>query len=91
MNEKDIKYSKIYDEISRILGKENTEKIHKHFKGQQLSLPMRLYSNESVGEYLQAKYSGQKLEKKDLKELSNKFDYSERWIRKLIKYGAGKK
>ena len=35
----------IYAEMSEILGEEIVKIIHKHYKGQQVNFPMKLYSN----------------------------------------------
>ncbi|MDK0592559.1 Mor transcription activator family protein [Clostridium perfringens] len=53
--------------------------IHKHFRGQQVNFPMRLYSKEYIEEYLIKNYNG-----KNLKELSKKLDYTTNWLRKML-------
>lgn len=60
------------------LGVEVTKKIHKYYKGQQVTFPMRLYSK---------KYILERLKEDDdinLKSLSRELGYSERWLRHLI-------
>lgn len=63
MNKSD--YNGVYEELVELPGLENTLKIHKHFRGQQVNFPMRLYSKEYIEEYLIKNYNG-----KNLKELS---------------------
>ena len=47
----------IYAEMSEILGEEIVKIIHKHYKGQQVNFPMKLYSNEYVENYIIENYS----------------------------------
>ena len=77
MNKSD--YNGVYEELVELLGLENTLKIHKHFRGQQVNLPMRLYSKEYIEEYIIKNYNG-----KNLKELSKKLDYTTNWLRKML-------
>ena len=68
MNKSD--YNGVYEELVELLGLENTLKIRKHFRGQQVNFPIRLYSKEYIEEYLIKNYNG-----KNLKELSKKLVY----------------
>ena len=77
MNKSD--YNGVYEELVELLGLDNTLKIHKHFRGQQVNFPMRLYSKEYIEEYLIKNYNG-----KNLKELSKKLDYTTNWLRKML-------
>ena len=61
----------IYAEMSEILGEEIARIIHKHYKGQQINLPMKLYSNN---------YS-----KKSVREIARELGYSDKWVGRLIK------
>ncbi len=54
--------------------------IHQAYKGLQVTFPKRLYSKEYVQEKVKQEYNG-----KNLKELSKRYGYSERWIRQMIK------
>ena len=54
MNKSD--YNGVYEELVELLGLENTLKIHKHFRGQQVNFPMRLYSKDYIEEYLIKNY-----------------------------------
>lgn len=79
MKKDNIEYRGIYEEMVDILGEEIVKIIHKHYKGQQLNLPMKLHSNEYVKKYIIEKH-----DKKNIRELSRELGYSDRWIKKLI-------
>ena len=70
----------IYAEMSEILGEEIVKIIHKHYKGQQVNFPMKLYSNEYVENYIIENYS-----EKTVREISRTLGYSDKWVQKLIK------
>ena len=70
----------IYAEMSEILGEEIVRIIHKHYKGQQINLPMKLYSNEYVEKYIINNYS-----KKSVRERARELGYSDKWVGRLIK------
>jgi len=61
-----------------ILGIEAVQSIHKYYKGQQTTFPIRLYSKKYVLKRL-LEYDGT-----NLKQLSRELGYSERWLRHLI-------
>ena len=54
--------------------------IHQAYKGLQVTFPKRLYSKDYVKEKVKYEYNGE-----NLKELSRRYGYSERWIRQMIK------
>ena len=54
--------------MSEILGEEIVRKIYKHYKGQQINLPMKLYSNEYVEKYIIDNYS-----KKSVREMARRY------------------
>ena len=54
--------------------------LHQVYKGLQVTFPKRLYSREYVQEKVKKEYDGT-----NLKELSRRYGYSERWIRQIIK------
>ncbi|EDU37903.1 Mor transcription activator family protein [Clostridium sporogenes] len=72
-------FNGIYADMYEYLGEEIVRKINRHYKGQQITFPMRLYSREYVIKYISEKYDG-----KNIKELARELEYSERWIKKLI-------
>ncbi|AVQ37753.1 Mor transcription activator family protein [Clostridium botulinum] len=72
-------FNGIYADMYECLGEQIVREINKHYKGQQITFPMRLYSREYVIRYISEKYDG-----KNIKELARELEYSERWIKKLI-------
>ena len=70
----------IYAEMSEILGEEIVRIIHKHYKGQQINLPMKLYSNEYVEKYIVNNYG-----KKSVREMARELGYSDKWVSRLTK------
>lgn len=70
----------IYAEMSEILGEEIVRIIHKHYKGQQINLPMKLYSNEYVEKYIIENFS-----KKSVREMARDLGHSDKWVGRLIK------
>ena len=70
----------VYSEMSEILGEEIVRIIHKHYKGQQVNFPMKLYSNEYVEKYIIENHS-----KKSVREMARDLGYSDKWVSTLIK------
>lgn len=66
-----------------MVGEEQACKIYEHWNGQQVSFPTRLYSRDYVCSQVNKEYDG-----KNLKELSKKYRYSERHIRRMISEGS---
>lgn len=73
-------YNEIYKEISEIVGLEATLKMYLHFKGQQVSFPVRLYSSHLIQQSVIKEYDGT-----NIAQLAQKYDYSEKTIRRMIK------
>lgn len=73
-------YNDIYKEISEIVGLEATLKIYLRFKGQQISFPVRLYNPHLIQQNVIKEYDGA-----NIAELAQKYDYSEKTIRRMIK------
>lgn len=69
----------IYADMLDYFDFEKIKLIHKHYRGLQICLPTRLLSASYVKKQVKKEYNG-----KNLKELARKYDYSERWIRKMI-------
>ena len=61
--------------IAEIIGIENTILLHKHYRGQQITLPQRLYSVQYVVKEVE----------RQLSDLAKKYGYTERRLRQLIK------
>ncbi|WP_195336303.1 MULTISPECIES: Mor transcription activator family protein [Peptostreptococcaceae] len=72
-------YKGIYADMVDILGEEIVIKLHKYYRGQQITFPMKLYSNEYVENYILDNYKS-----KTLKEMCRELGYTEGWIKQLI-------
>ncbi len=69
----------IYSEIAEILGMDAARKLHSAFRGQQISMPVHFYSREYLEKQILAEYDGT-----NIKALATKYNYSEKWVRKII-------
>ena len=63
-----------------ILQFEDILMIHQAYRGLQVTFPKRLYSKDYIRKRILNEYNGE-----NLKELSKRYGYSERWIRQMIK------
>lgn len=79
MIDKDSDYKGIYADMVDILGEEIVIKLHKYYRGQQITFPMKLYSDEYVKRYIEKNYKI-----KTLKEMCRELGYTEGWIKQLI-------
>ena len=73
-------YNSVYKEISEIIGLDATLKLYLRFKGQQVSFPVRLYSPHMIQQNVIKEYDGT-----NIAELAQKYDYSEKTIRRMIR------
>ena len=73
------KYAGIYRELAELIGEDNMKKVYDRYRGGKVEFPKRIYSKEYVMSMLK-KYEG----KKSVSEMAQEFDYSERYIRKLM-------
>ncbi|SNT19221.1 Mor transcription activator family protein [Anaerovirgula multivorans] len=69
----------IYKDIANDLGVEMALLIFNHYRGLQITFLTRLLCTEYVRKQVSIEYNGS-----NIKELSLKYSYSERWIRKMI-------
>lgn len=72
-------FADVYYEIANAVAAENAIKIHNLFKGQQIQFPQKLYKKEYIYTYIRQNYNGQ-----NVRELSQKFGYSDRRVRQII-------
>lgn len=79
-------FADIYMEIASVAGKETAIAIHKLFKGQQILFPQKLYKKEYIYKYIKENYNGS-----NVRELSQKFGYSDRRVRQIINENSNKK
>ncbi|WP_411169275.1 Mor transcription activator family protein [Clostridium sp. MB05] len=79
MSRKSESYRGIYKDMVEVLGHDITLKVYENYKGQQITFPMRLYSDKYIIEYLKKHYDG-----KNLKQISRKLGYTCNWLQKVI-------
>lgn len=80
MNKEAELYNSIYKELSEIVGLDATLKIYLRFKGQQISFPIRLYNPNMIQQKVIKEFDGT-----NIQELAQKYDYSEKTIRRMIR------
>lgn len=66
-----------YKALFDLLGEEGMMKIYEQFRGTQLQLPMKLYDRVELEKYLNEQTNSQ-----SVRELSNLYGFSPRWIKK---------
>lgn len=76
-------YNAVYKEISELIGHEATIKLYVRFKGQQVTFPVRLYSPLQIQRSVVKEFNGS-----NITQLAQKYDYSERTIRRMIRDSA---
>ena len=69
-----------YNELANLLGIDAVLKIYNTYRGQQLTLPVQLFSKDFIIRQIVEEYDGY-----NIKQLATKFGYSEKWIRKILK------
>lgn len=79
--EKEVElYNDIYKEINELIGLDAMLEIYLRFKGQQITFPVRLYNPEMIQQNVIKEYDGT-----NIPELAQKYNYSEKTIRRMIK------
>ena len=79
MSKRSEKYRGIYKDMVEVLGHDITLKVYEQYRGQQVTFPMRMYSQEYVVEYQIKNYNG-----KNLKQMSRELGYTCNWLQKII-------
>lgn len=79
MSRRSEDYRGIYKDMVEVLGHDITLKVYEKYKGQQVTFPMRLYSNQYVIGYLIKNYNGT-----NLKQMSRRLGYTCNWLQKVI-------
>ncbi|MCF6161797.1 Mor transcription activator family protein [Furfurilactobacillus milii] len=74
-----------YAQLNEVLGTEQMMKVFEIYRGRQISFPMRLYDRKKVAKKIIAEYNGH-----NLVQLTHKYDYSQRWIRQIIRQNGSK-
>lgn len=79
--EKEVpKYNGIYEDMVECLGLDITVKIYERYKGQQVTFPVKLHSMDYIISQIPNETSS-----KEIKDIARKYDYSEQWIRRMIR------
>lgn len=73
-------YNAVYKEISELIGLDATIKLYLRFKGQQVTFPVRLYNPCQIQRNVIREFNGS-----NVTQLAQKYDYSERTIRRMLK------
>lgn len=86
MDEKDPRlFNEVYREISEIMGVDGAISIYEMYKGQQISFPVHLFSSKRIHHNIIKEYDGT-----NTRELSKRYGYSEKTIRRIIKEESDK-
>lgn len=72
-------FADVYEEIANVLGPDAAVTVHKLFRGQQIMFPQKLYKKEYIHNYIKQNYDG-----KNVRELAQKFGYSDRRVRQIL-------
>lgn len=70
----------VYKEISDIIGPEATYAIYKSMRGQQVTLPKRLYTTDYVLDQINKSVGNV-----DIHKVALEYDYTERYLKQLLK------
>ena len=70
----------LYREISDKLGLDSAIQIYQLFKGQQITFPVHLFSTKHIHKMLIQEYDGT-----NINMLAQKYGYSEKTIRRILK------
>ncbi len=72
-------FTDVYQEIAETTDEKTAITIYQLFRGRQIMFPQKLYSKEYIYHYIAKHYTG-----KNIRELSQMFNYSDRRIRQII-------
>ena len=73
-------FNEVYREISEIMGTDGAIAIFEMYKGQQITFPVHLFSSKRIRKNIVSEYDGT-----NLRELSKKYGYSEKTVRRIIR------
>lgn len=72
-------FAPIYKEIAEIIGIENTYALYKSMRGVQVTFPKRLYTTEFILKKIKT------LEHQEIRKFALKYDYTEKYLKQLLK------
>jgi nicotinate-nucleotide pyrophosphorylase len=70
----------IYKDIAEVIGIESTIILHDNFKGQQITLPKKLYTRDYVVSQVK-----DGIEDNNIKAVAHQYGYTERRLRQILK------
>lgn len=73
-------FNDVYSELADIVSVEDVMQIYNLFGGTQITFPKKLFSKEYIISNILDEYDGN-----NIKSLAKKWNYSERWVREVIK------
>ena len=71
----------IYKEIAELIGVEATVILHKNFRGQQITLPKKLFTKEYILRQVQ--------DEENVKKAAVQYGYTERRLRQMLNENRG--
>lgn len=69
----------IYEEVAEQIGIDNAYVLFHHFRGQQLTFPLKFYSSSCIAKRICNEYNGS-----NTRELARKYGYSESRVRQIL-------
>lgn len=69
-----------YKRLDELLGSDLLLQFYEEFRGSQLNLPMKLYDREGATRAILKNYPTM-----TIKELSDQYGYSQRWVKQTLK------
>lgn len=70
----------VYGDIADNIGMDIAIKFHENFGGLQITFPKHFYNKDYIVKQIKTEFNGN-----NFRELAKKYNYSERWIRELIR------
>ena len=74
-----------YSEMAQIIGINDTYKVYKYFRGQQITFPLKFYTPKCIAGMLLEEFDGS-----NIHDLTRKYGYSESRIRQLLSKGKSR-
>ena len=74
-------FNGIYEDLALLIGIDSVIKIYDLFKGQQITFPKRLFSQDYVVEQIVKVCH----DSPSIKAMATKYGYTERWVRTVLK------
>lgn len=72
----------VYEEVAEQIGIHNAYVLFQHFRGQQLTFPLKFYSSECIAKRIKEEHNGS-----NTRDLARKYGYSESRVRQIVRSG----